>query len=108
MIKNFKDSIKDDLRILTLELDIEMKGKMSVYELKQTLKNFEKYQHIYACNDLATSIFEARKDEDSKLLEFEKIKLETSKNELELARFRAVHKRKMREILEKKLKTLFL
>lgn len=47
-------------------------------------------------SDLATSVIGARKVEDSKLLELEKLKLERSKNDLELACFRAILKTKTR------------
>lgn len=88
----FKGAIKDDLQLLGSELDLEINEKMSVYELDQIIK-MEKYtEDNKAVNEHSTYIVETRKAENSKLLQLEKLKLESSKNEWKLARICAIPK----------------
>lgn len=63
----FKCAIKDNLRLLALELDLERNMKLSAYELNK--KNSEKCKDDQnAVQDIATSMTETFKTEVSKLL----------------------------------------
>ena len=101
----FKGAIKEDLRLIASELELEINEKMTVYDLNQLIKTSEKYkQDQNSVNELANSIIESRKEEENKQMELERIKLERSKNELELARIRAESKPSV--VSEEKTETL--
>lgn len=97
----FKNCRKDDLRLIAKELGLEINDRMTVLEITDVIKNSERFKtNSEFISDLATSIVEERKAEDQKQLEFERLKLERAKTELEIARIRAEPKANNEEAFE--------
>lgn len=86
----FKNAKKEDYQHIAVELGLDISNSKTIFDLNNLIMESDKYKsNPKLVEDIANNMIEARRNDETKLLELEKLKIERVKIDLELAKIRA-------------------